>query len=257
MKYQVGDEIVVLHSNEEGHIIEIMSDKLVMVEVRGVKFPAYMDQIDFPYFKRFTKKKLFPSDTTQKVYIDQIPKEKLVAHQDKKEEGVSLYFIPKYRLDEFNDDVVDLLKIFVSNRTNNDLKLDYQASTKHGVILDIVVQIPAQKDFYIHDVDFEIINDVLSFQFDFSLAHLNESKASNFPIQLKLKPKQVFQQIEVLKEQNAPFISYPLFDVYPDKSDSIVIPSTKKGGNEIMEDPWAILGKAGFTIKHNDKKGKK
>mgnify|MGYP000200317558 CR=1 FL=1 len=54
MKYQVGDEILVLHSNEEGHIIEIMNNEMVMIEVRGVKFPAYMDQIDFPYFKMFT-----------------------------------------------------------------------------------------------------------------------------------------------------------------------------------------------------------
>jgi hypothetical protein len=56
MKYQVGDDIIVLHSNEEGKVIEIMNDKMVMIEVRGVKFPAYTDQIDFPYFHRFTKK---------------------------------------------------------------------------------------------------------------------------------------------------------------------------------------------------------
>ena len=65
MKYQVGDEILVLHSNEEGHIIEIMNEEMVMIEVRGVKFPAYMDQIDFPYFKRFTQKKLFPENSLQ------------------------------------------------------------------------------------------------------------------------------------------------------------------------------------------------
>ena len=58
MKYQVGDDIIVLHSNEEGKVIEVISDKMVMIEVRGVKFPAYIDQIDFPYFKRFTEKKL-------------------------------------------------------------------------------------------------------------------------------------------------------------------------------------------------------
>jgi len=77
MKYQVGDEIIVIHSNEEGRIIEIMNDKMVMIEVRGVKFPAYMDQIDFPYFKRFTEKKLFPTKVApNKIYVDQIPKEK-------------------------------------------------------------------------------------------------------------------------------------------------------------------------------------
>ena len=60
MKYQLGDEIIVLLSNEEGKVVELMNDQMVMIEVRGVKFPAYMDQIDFPYFKRFTEKKLFP-----------------------------------------------------------------------------------------------------------------------------------------------------------------------------------------------------
>ena len=54
MKYQVGDDILVLLSNEEGKVIEIIDDKVVLIEVRGVKFPAYMDKIDFPYFKRFT-----------------------------------------------------------------------------------------------------------------------------------------------------------------------------------------------------------
>lgn len=57
MKYQIGDEILVLHSNEEGKVVDFINDKMVMIEVRGVKFPAYMDQIDFPYFKRFTQKK--------------------------------------------------------------------------------------------------------------------------------------------------------------------------------------------------------
>ena len=69
MKYQVGDEILVLHSNEEGHIIEIMNDDMVMIEVRGVKFPAYMDQIDFPYFKRFTQKKLFQKKKHRKKFL--------------------------------------------------------------------------------------------------------------------------------------------------------------------------------------------
>ena len=35
MKYQVGDKILVLHSNEEGEIIDIINDKMVLVDVRG------------------------------------------------------------------------------------------------------------------------------------------------------------------------------------------------------------------------------
>ncbi len=58
MKYEVGDKIVVLLTDEEGKVVEIMNDKMIMIEVRGVKFPAYTDQVDFPYFKMFSQKKV-------------------------------------------------------------------------------------------------------------------------------------------------------------------------------------------------------
>src|SRR5580765_7544802 len=60
MKFQVGDKVLILHSNEEGEIIDIINNKMVMVDVRGVRFPAYIDQLDFPYFKKFSENKLFP-----------------------------------------------------------------------------------------------------------------------------------------------------------------------------------------------------
>ena len=69
MKYQIGDEILVLHSNEEGKVVDFINDKMVMIEVRGVKFPAYMDQIDFPYYKRFTEKKLNRQKTILNIYF--------------------------------------------------------------------------------------------------------------------------------------------------------------------------------------------
>ena len=57
MKYQLGDKVLVLHSNEEGEVVDIINDKMVLIDVDGVRFPVYMDQIDFPYFKRFSEKK--------------------------------------------------------------------------------------------------------------------------------------------------------------------------------------------------------
>ncbi|HEY4151227.1 MAG TPA: hypothetical protein VGM41_19955, partial [Chitinophagaceae bacterium] len=74
MKFQIGDKVVVMHSNEEGEVVDVINDKMVLVDVRGVKFPAYTDQLDFPYFKQFTEKKLFPEKKPKK-YIDQLPRE--------------------------------------------------------------------------------------------------------------------------------------------------------------------------------------
>ena len=68
MKFQIGDKVLIVHSNEEGEVIDIINDKMVMVDVQGVKFPAYIDQLDFPYFKTFSEKKNF-SDKREKKYI--------------------------------------------------------------------------------------------------------------------------------------------------------------------------------------------
>ena len=76
MKFQIGDKVLVLHSNEEGEVVDIINNKMVMVDVRGVKFPAYIDQLNFPYFKRFTEKKLFPEKKKPKTFIDDVRKEK-------------------------------------------------------------------------------------------------------------------------------------------------------------------------------------
>ena len=107
MKYEIGDKILVLLTQEEGKVVEIINEKMVMIDVKGVRFPAYMEQIDFPYFKLFSEKKLVEK---KKVYIDQVKKEK-VATGPKKDEGVSLNFLPVFDKDIFDDDVVEKLKI--------------------------------------------------------------------------------------------------------------------------------------------------
>ena len=58
MKYQLGDIVLLLHSQEEGEVVEIINDKMVLIDIDGVRFPVYIDQIDFPYFKRFSEKKI-------------------------------------------------------------------------------------------------------------------------------------------------------------------------------------------------------
>src|SRR4051812_3444302 len=102
MKYQVGDTVLILHSNEKGEVIDIINDKMVLVNVRGVKFPAYMDQIDFPYFKRFSEKK-FTQPKKEKKFIDDVRKEK-PNNSNRVVDGVWLTFLPVMETDEFGDE---------------------------------------------------------------------------------------------------------------------------------------------------------
>ena len=141
MKYQVGDDILVLLSNEEGKVIEIIDDKVVLIEVRGVKFPAYMDQIDFPYFKRFTEKKTAEKKAPPKLFIDQVPKEKPQPAKVRIADGVWLSFLPKFAIDDFNDEVVELLKVYLMNHTEKAYHFTYEQQFLGNTNFQIVSEI--------------------------------------------------------------------------------------------------------------------
>ncbi len=237
MKYEVGDEIIVLHSNEEGRVVEIMNDKMVMIKVRGVKFPAYMDQIDFPYFYRFSKKKLVEEVKKPKVFLDNIPKEKPESNKIKTEDGVWVVLIPKFVLDEFNDDVVETLKIYLVNKTNASYSFIYKQQFLNETNFEIHNQIGSFQDFYLHDIDFEKVNDTPSFHIDFALATPDKKKVEHFETSLKIKPKQLFQRIEEMKDKNLPSITYKLFDTYPDyiPEDKFELTSLTQKGFKVYE----------------------
>ncbi len=216
MKYQVGDDIVVTHSNDEGKVVEIMSDKMVLIEVKGVKFPAYMDQIDFPYFKRFSAKKLFPDSRKPKVYIDQVQKEKR-RDEVKVEEGIWLLLFPKFDTDIFGDELVEKFKIYVVNKTETAYDFTYKLYFFGKVDFEITSELLPFKDFYLNDIPFENVNDSPSFDFEFSLLKPQKGKADYVEAQYKVKPKQLFKKVEELKEKNLPSINFLLIDKYPDK----------------------------------------
>lgn len=215
MKFQPGDIVLVLHSNEEGEVVDIINDKMVMVDVRGVQFPAYTDQIDFPYFKRFTEKKLFPGKKEKK-FVDDLKKEK-PGSVKKITDGMWLTFLPVIDTDEFGDEVVEELKVHIINRTETGYKFDYKLAFFGKPEFELKNIIHPFEDFYLHDVPFEDLSDSPFFEFEFSLEKPDKAKAEICTASLKLKPKQLFTKIEEIRSKNEASFSYRLFDAYPDK----------------------------------------
>ncbi|MDR3713890.1 MAG: hypothetical protein P4L51_13800 [Puia sp.] len=221
MKFQVGDKVVVMHSNEEGEVVDILGEKMVMVDVRGVKFPAYTDQLDFPYFKRFTEKKLFP-EKKEKKYIDQVPVEKKPPERSKERlthlaEGVWLTFLPVFDSDEFGDDVVESLKVHLVNNTPAGYLFSYKLNYFGKAEFELDNQLYGFHDFYLHDVPFANLNDNPVFEFDFSPVNRDKRKADHYESSLKLKARQVFARIEEIRKKGEATFSYKLFETFPDK----------------------------------------
>ncbi len=215
MKYQVGDKVLILHSNEEADVIDIINDKMLLVDVQGVRFPVYMDQVDFPYFKRFTEKKLFPAKK-EKQYVDDVRKEK-PAHETKVADGMWLTFFPVMKSDEWGDEIVDLLKLHLVNRTGTAYNFIYKQHFFGKADFELKNSINPFENFYLHDIAMADLNDSPSFDFEFSLLQTEKGKADHFETTVKLKPKQLFAKIKELQEKDQASFSQLLFEKYPDQ----------------------------------------
>jgi len=213
MKFQPGDKIIVRLTEEEGKVVEIMNEKMVMIEVKGVKFPAYMDQIDFPYFKMFTEKR---KAEKQKVFIDNVQKEKLMPKK-KEGNGVKLSFFPVFDKDIFDDDVVEKFKLYLVNQDEAAYTFTYNLMIGGESNFQLKNTLEPLSDFYIHDVQFEDLSDSPRFDFEFSLKEPDKRKATHYEASLKLKAKQLFKKIEEIQLKNEPGFSYVLFENYPDR----------------------------------------
>jgi len=215
MKFEIGDKVTVLHSNEEAEVVEMINDKMVMVEVRGVKFPAYIDQLDFPYFKRFSEKKILPQKKP-KTFIDQLPADKSKP-VSLPLDGCWLRILPVSDNDEFGDEVVESLKIYLVNHTDKGLNFQYKLSYSGKPDFNLSNEVLASKDFYLHDIPFENLNDAPLFEIDFSLMQSEKTKAPHYETSLKLKARQVFSRIDEIRKKGEASFAYKLFDRYPDK----------------------------------------
>ena len=167
MKYQIGDTVLILHSNEEGKVVDIINNKMMVVDVKGVTFPVYMDQVDFPYFKRFSEKKLVPQKK-EKTYIDDLRKEK-PSNKKKQVDGVWLTFLPVTDTDEFGDEVVEELKLHVVNRTETAYQFHYKLNFFGKTDFELKNQLNPFENFYLHDIPFSDLNDNPTFDFDISI----------------------------------------------------------------------------------------
>ncbi|MFN5133844.1 MAG: Smr/MutS family protein [Chitinophagaceae bacterium] len=216
MKFQIGDKVLLIHSNEEGEVIDIINKKMVTVDVGGVQFPVYTDQLEYPYFKRFTAKK--PEPPKQKQYVDNIKKEKgSTIKQYKVGEGIWISLLPVFDKDVFDDDVVEYFRIYLVNNTAHQYKFSYFLRFDGTVDFELKNDLFPFTDFYIHDVPLEQLNDSPRFDFEFELNPKDKKKADYAEASLKIKLKQLFKRIEELLLKQEATLSYLLLETYPDK----------------------------------------
>jgi hypothetical protein len=213
MKFQIGDKVILLYSDEEAEVVEIINAKMVVVDTKGIRFPVYTDQIDFPYFKMFTAPK---KKTAVKPLADMLPREKPAAKKPT-HNGVFLHFFPVFEKDVFDDEVVEKLKVYLVNENADEYDFEYKYLLRDGVSFSLKNRVYSASEFYLHDVDFDEVSDNPKFQFVFSLVKPDKKKMDYFEAGLKVKGKQIFNRIEEVKAAGQASFSWLLFKEYPAK----------------------------------------
>lgn len=213
MKYEIGDRILLLHSKEEGTVVDIINDQMVMIEIGKVSFPVYLDQIDFPYFHRFTSKQ----KTTQPQKLvpgTDIKVEKKKYETFKMDKGVFLSVLPVMRVEGY-EETFQSMKFHLINETNSPFKFHFQVWLRNQMELEMKNEIQPWGNFYLSDLPFEALNDSPRLEFTFYPKEADKKLAASFQKTWKMKAKQLFQQINELQVRRDATLSYLLFDKYP------------------------------------------
>jgi hypothetical protein len=233
MKYQLGDKVIMIHSGEEGTIVDFINKKMVMVDVNGVTFPVYTDQIDFPYFKNFTQPRPQQSQKPKK-QVEELKPEKKVRKYPVAE-GVWLVWMPVFDKDVFDDDVVEYFRVYVVNHTDAHLLFHYVFYTHGEKSFELKNELPALADLYIHDIAFESLNDAPKLVFEFTLKQPDRKRVSHYEALYKPQAKKVFRQVEEMRLKQQAHFYHQLFDRWPEKP-------------EVPDVDVVKLNQAGFKI---------
>lgn len=212
MKFALGDTVRLLHSGEEGIVVELLNRDMVKVEVDGMEFPVFEDQLEYPYFERFVEMRKSKKKDKRKVDGAAIPKENAPKHK-RKPSGMFLSCLPVYEAEE--DAVVSRLKLYLANETNVSYTFHCKEYLKDQLTFEVESKAMPFNQFYLKDFSFDCLNDRPRLEFVFTPVDITAEMEPSYAYVLKLKARQVLKKIAELDNLQQAMFSYLLFEKYP------------------------------------------
>jgi hypothetical protein len=210
MKFSIGDRVILIQTGEEGEITDYINKEMWEVEVKGIRFPVYVDDIDHPYLKWFTERNL--GKKRKHVVHEQFPVESEKLRPQRLAKGIYLSFMPVYKPAEA-EDIVDHLKIFLLNETPSAIRFSYNVKVLHQSDFRHEGSLHPFGHLYLHSIEYADMNDQPRFHW-----RLSDANPENKPEEgvLRIKPSRLFMHINDLLSRNEPTFSYLLVeDFFP------------------------------------------
>jgi hypothetical protein len=209
MKFSIGDRIILKQTGEEGHVTAYINQDMFEVEVNGVSFPVYKDDIDHPYLKWFTENK--KKKTVQSI-PDVLPLEKQQFRKPKLAKGVYLSFMPEYKPDVFEDEV-SFIKIYLLNELPSAVYFQYQVVDRNQqTVFKHEGKLHGFGHLYLHALPFEEMSEQPRFRWE--LTDADDAANAVATDTLKIRPQKLFEHINTLLQSNEPTFSYLLVDTF-------------------------------------------
>lgn len=222
MKFSIGDPVYIKSNDEEGKIIEFISNDMAKVKANeGGSYHVYLSDLEHPYLRWFLDKNKKQKKTTN--HIDQIFSEKNFKRQKQLPDGVYLVFFPIYVIDGM-EERIDKVKIYFYNETENEYLAFYDCFLKNENLFSLETKIFPNQDFYIHDVKFEDIASAPNFKFRFIDTFNSQLDFENI---ISIKPKKLFEYINNIKFDNKAFFHIMLFEkIIPKPKKEVIVHQT-------------------------------
>lgn len=206
MKFSIGDKVVLKQTGEEGNITAYINKEMIEVEVNGTTFPVYIEEIDHPYLKWFTEKKV----VAKKTFIpEQLPVEKQKLRPKRLAKGVYLSFLPVFKQDEM-EDIVDVLKVHLLNELPVSVKFSYDVRINHRSLFRHEGTLHPFGHLYLHSVSWADMDEQP--RFHWSLADVANNDLQIEDGVLKIGTAKLFRHINELMLKNEPTFSYMLIE---------------------------------------------
>lgn len=221
MKFQTGDKVLLLHTGEEGEVVEIIDHDMLTVKVKDVEFPVFQDQLEHPYYKIFSQLK--SAAAPKKIHVDQLKPEPPVSDRDYGlDSGVWLCFLPVFDKEIVFEDVVDFFRVYIVNQTEFTYEFLYKYRFTHKTGLILRKKLEPGENLYLNNLSLEEMNDHPRFEFSIQLTQRDLRKVASYETVFRIKPKQLFEQIEQLRHEKKAWFSYLLMKRYPDDHEEFV-----------------------------------
>lgn len=195
MKFSIGDRVLVKRTGEEGVVLSFLGKGLLEVEVDGIAFPVYEDEVDHPYLKWFTE----PAGRGRKKAVE-VPVEK--APPPRPPQGLHLSFLPVYG-QQGGEEVVDHFKIYLLNETPYAVRFRYEARDTRRELFWLRGELQPFSNLLLHSLDFETVSATPRFLWEATPV----AEGKNGPKregELRIRPPKLFAYLQQSRESGDP-----------------------------------------------------